>query len=67
MDAVEEPGDRADQDVVNEVESMPNLDPNYEVFMKWPPEPIIWRELYDQFVMKAQIRYADLSRRSLEL
>lgn len=41
---------------ISQLESMPPLDPNYEVFMKWPPEPIVWRDLYEQFVMMAEIR-----------
>lgn len=57
MDA-EEFEDRGEHDdeLTGEVESMPTLNPNYEVFMKWPPEPIVWRELYQQFVMQAEIR-----------
>lgn len=43
-------------DEVPNIESMPNLEPNYEVFMKWAPPPIIWSEFYSGFIMEAHIR-----------
>ena len=55
-DHAEHDQDYADYADISQLESMPPLDPNYEVFMKWPPEPIVWRSLYEQFIMMAEIR-----------
>lgn len=38
------------------VESMPPIEPNYEVFMKWAQSPIFWQDFYSDFIMEAQIR-----------
>lgn len=55
--------DQNDRDDENDddqetVESMPLIELNYKVFMKWDKSPIYWHEFYNDFIMEAQIRYS---------
>lgn len=43
-------------DESNEIQSMPNLEPNYEVFMKWTPPSTCWKDFYDDLIMEAEVR-----------
>lgn len=49
-------GDDENDDDQETVQSMPPIEPNYEVFMKGAQSPIFWQDFYSDFIMEAQIR-----------